>query len=115
MGDRIVYAEQVDEDGTVVVFSNSGYAKKTPLKEYELQGRNGKGQKTFLWTKDGQNGSALVSAFCVNEPAAFDAVATNDEHTTIASSDISAEPRYSNGMPIIFPDKGEQVKYVTLI
>ena len=115
VGDRIVYAEQVDEDGTVVVFSDSGYAKKTPLKEYELQGRNGKGQKTFLWTKDGQNGTALVSAFCVSEPAAFDAVSTNGEHTTVASSDISAEPRYSNGMPIVFPDKGEQVRFVSLI
>ncbi|MBQ5755775.1 MAG: hypothetical protein IIV88_00805, partial [Erysipelotrichaceae bacterium] len=115
VGDRIIYAEQINEDGTVVVFSDSGYAKKTSLKEYELQGRNGKGQKTFLWSKDGQNGGALVSAFCVNEPAAFDAVTTNGEHTTVASSDISADPRYSNGMPIIFPDKGEQVKNVTLI
>ena len=116
IGDRIIYAEQVDENpSTVFIFTDAGYAKKTPLREYELQGRNGKGQKTCLWSKDGLNGSSVVSAFCVNEPAAFLAETSNGEFATVASSDISAEPRYSNGMPVVFPDKGEVLKNVELI
>lgn len=50
-GDKVIYAVQPKEEGYVAVFSNNGFAKKTPLSEYEVQGRNGKGLKTFSGQK----------------------------------------------------------------
>ena len=61
-------------EGTVVVFSDAGFAKQTPLGEYEPQGRSGKGLKTFLWTKGAANGTRIVAAFCLTSPAELRAV-----------------------------------------
>ena len=43
-GDTVLLAEQSGQNGGLILcMTQKGYAKKTPVSEYELQGRNGKG------------------------------------------------------------------------
>lgn len=110
-GDSVVFAAQLDEGGEVAVFSDTGYMKKTMLSEYEVQGRNGKGQKTFIADKNSA-GSVLVAGSYFNSPAAFTVVFTNGETSVISSADIPREAKASTGMQLVFPAKGEKVKCV---
>ncbi|MEA4852801.1 MAG: DNA topoisomerase (ATP-hydrolyzing) [Christensenella sp.] len=47
---QIVLAEQTKngQEGNVLLMTNKGYAKMTPIAEFEQQGRNGKGLKAYL-------------------------------------------------------------------
>ena len=53
--------DRTGNEGNVAVFSDLGVAKLSKLAEYEVQGRNGKGLKTFQWAKSNANGTSPVS------------------------------------------------------
>jgi DNA gyrase subunit A len=61
--DRIVTADIVPEKSELLVVSENGYGKRTPMSEYRLQSRGGKGIKTMDITE--KTGS-LIQA-CVLE------------------------------------------------
>ena len=67
-GDEVVFAQQVGADGEILTISDRGYAKRSFVFDYELQGRNGKGLKTFDFRKNGSNGTCVAVAFYVREP-----------------------------------------------
>ena len=113
-GDELLCAIQTEESGEIVCFTNTGYAKRTRLQEYDLQGRNGRGQRSYLFEKNHMNGTHLVAAFYAGEPQCYEAVLSSSETVTIKTADISAEPRYSNGMQVIFPGEGE-IKRIDLL
>lgn len=111
--DEIITAVQIPEEGGyVAVFSNNGFVKQTRLAEYDVQGRNGKGLKTFLWNKGATNGDKLVAAYYINKPERFLLKTDSGIHKTITSGDIPAEPRYSKGIVMIMAVLGDELKYV---
>ncbi|CAM3974704.1 DNA gyrase subunit A [Paenibacillus alkaliterrae] len=66
-GDELIAAEWVDDDeGELLVISDIGYAKRSLLLDYPIQGRGGKGVQTFEF-KEGKrvrpNGSSLAAAY----------------------------------------------------
>lgn len=100
-GDKVIFARQVDSHGEVIVVSDRGYVKKTPVIEYDLQGKNGKGLKTFDFKTNKSNGRCLVFADYITNSAEYEAVQKNGEVTKFSSSEIVFESRNSKGSNVI--------------
>ncbi|MEG1559881.1 MAG: DNA topoisomerase (ATP-hydrolyzing) [Clostridia bacterium] len=66
-GDSVIFASQIEDEGEIFVMSDKGYAKRSLVFDYEIQGRNGKGLKTFDFRRNGSNGSRLVTAYYVKD------------------------------------------------
>lgn len=70
-GDEVVFFDQIPDEGEILVLSERGYAKRSFVFEYEIQGRNGKGLKTFDSKKNGSNGTRVAAAMHVTVPFTF--------------------------------------------
>ena len=115
-GDEVIFAAQTKEDeGYVAVFSNNGFAKQTRLSEYEVQGRNGKGLKTFMWAKGGANGTHLAAAFYITKPERFRLRTDSGVHKTISSGDIPTDARYQKGSVMIMAVLGDELTQVEML
>lgn len=101
VGDEVIFARQVNSHGEIIVVSDRGYVKKTPVVEYDIQGKNGKGLKTFDFKANKSNGHVLVYADYISEPASFEAVQKNGEITGFTSNEVVFESRNSKGTSVI--------------
>ena len=100
-GDSVIAAMQVKDEGEILTISDRGYAKRSLLFDYEIQGRNGKGLKTFDFKKNGSNGTRIAAAFYVREP--FD-IAVKQRHGTVTrinTEEVRIEQRASKGSMLI--------------
>ena len=100
-GDSVIAAMQVKDEGEILTISDRGYAKRSLLFDYEVQGRNGKGLKTFDFKKNGSNGTRIAAAFYVREP--FD-IAVKQRHGTVTrvnTEEVRIEQRASKGSMLI--------------
>ena len=100
-GDSVLAAIQVRDEGELLTISDRGYAKRSLLFDYEVQGRNGKGLKTFDFKKNGSNGTRIAAAFYVCEP--FD-MAVKQRHGTVTrvnTEEVRIEQRASKGSMLI--------------
>ncbi|HOS18506.1 MAG TPA: DNA topoisomerase 4 subunit A [Clostridia bacterium] len=70
-GDEVVFFDQIPDEGEILTLTERGYAKRSFVFEYEIQGRNGKGLKTFDFKKNGSNGTRVAAALHVTVPFAF--------------------------------------------
>lgn len=97
-GDQVMFAAQIGDEGEILTVSDRGYAKRSLALDYEIQGRNGKGLKTFDFKKNGSNGTAVAAAFYVKEP--YDVIITqfHGTETVINTESVLIEPRASKGM-----------------
>ena len=80
-GHRLVYAGVVDPDGEVMTITEKGYSKRTAMKDYSKQGRNGGGITTHKPSaRTGDVSAALViDAASVTEPTEAQLVAVTDQ------------------------------------
>ena len=99
--DSIIFAAQTDGQGNLAIFSELGFAKQSKLSEYEVQGRNGKGLKTFQWAKGSANGSYLVAAVLLTKPSAFEVVPNSGQIYPLTSAELPLEERYSKGVQLV--------------
>jgi len=113
-GDEVIFAAQTAEEGNVFTFSNAGFAKQTPVSEYEIQGRNGKGLKTFFWMKNAANGNKLAAAYFSENPAAFRMVTRAGSVKEMVSADIPTEARYSRGEQLVPAMLGDELTDVSV-
>ena len=97
VGDEVIHASLIEDMGEVVVISDRGYAKRTFIFDYDIQGRNGKGVKTFDFKKNGSNGRTLIAAFCITEPVTIKTQQLHGTETIIESTEIASERRASTG------------------
>ncbi len=100
-GDAVLLALQVRDEGEILTLSDRGYAKRSLLFDYEVQGRNGKGLKTFDFKKNGSNGTRIAAAFYVCEPFDF---AVRQRHGTVTrfnTEDVRIEDRASKGSMLV--------------
>ncbi len=108
-GDRVVAALPINKDtDELAIFSQYGMAKRTPLKEYPIQGRDGKGTITY---KPNDTAGVVVSAALVEDK---DNVLVVGDQTSICISakDIPSLGKASLGNIMI---KGNNVMSVTKI
>lgn len=112
-GDAVIAALLVHgEEGEVLVTSERGYAKRTLLLDYPIQGRGGRGVQTFEF-KEGRgvrsNGTRVIAAFLVRE--AYELLFALGDRTTLQASTEAAplEERRSAGKVLVKPDKADEV------
>ena len=96
--DEVMFATQMGDEGEILTVSDRGYAKRSLALDYEIQGRNGKGLKTFDFKKNGSNGTAVAAAFYVKEP--YDIVISqfHGTETRINTESVLIEQRAGKGM-----------------
>jgi topoisomerase-4 subunit A len=112
-GDALASAIPVaGDEGEVLVITDYGYAKRSLLLDYPLQGRGGKGIQTFEF-KEGKrvrpNGTRIVAAFHVKE--AFDIVTITSGMATAEFSTEAApiDDRRSTGKAVVQADRSEPI------
>ena len=66
-----------------------------------MQGRNGKGLKTFDFKKNGANGSSLAAVFHVREPFVFRIVQRHGAETPLSTEQVRIEARASRGSMLV--------------
>ncbi|MET0634946.1 MAG: DNA gyrase subunit A [Chitinophagaceae bacterium] len=101
---------ETDASKTVLVVSEKGYGKRTPMDEYRFTNRGGKGVKTISVTdKTGD----LVGILDVNE--SHDLMITCRSGVTIRMnvSRISNQGRATQGVKLIRLDEGDEIAAIT--
>lgn len=103
--DEIISAEWIQgEEGELLVISDLGYAKRSLILDYPVQGRGGKGIFTFEF-RDGKrvkpNGTSLVKGFVVKEEVLVTAVLQSGERISFSSEKTPIEQRKSTGKQVI--------------
>ncbi|QAY66096.1 DNA gyrase subunit A [Paenibacillus protaetiae] len=114
--DEIIGFEFVfDDEGELLVLSDMGYAKRSLLLDYPIQGRGGKGVQTFEF-KEGKrvkpNGTALVSAYYCREPLQLLLVTSSGASHLLNSEKTPIEERKSVGRIVAQLDKDERIDIV---
>ena len=103
---------ETQNERTVLVVSEKGYGKRTPVDEYRITNRGGKGVKTINVTdKTGK----LVGMVDVHEKE--DLMITCKSGVTIRMkvSDISEQGRATQGVKLIRIDEGDEIAAITKI
>ena len=99
--DRVVYAEQVSEEGEVLVITDRGYGKRSFMFDYDLQGRGGKGSRTVEFKKNGSNGTEIVSACAVTVPFEFYVCQRHGTETLFSTEQIRIEEKAGKGSMLV--------------
>ncbi|WP_372011042.1 DNA gyrase subunit A [Paenibacillus chitinolyticus] len=112
-GDEVVAADWVyGDEGEVLVISDLGYAKRTLLVDYPLQGRGGKGIGTFEF-KEGKrvksNGSELVGMFYFKQDYEITAWNSSGEKTVFKTNQAPLDDRKSIGKQLVPVSKGGSI------
>ncbi|PZD93603.1 DNA gyrase subunit A [Paenibacillus sambharensis] len=115
-GDDVAAADWVEGDeGEVLVVSDHGYAKRSLLLDYPVQGRGGKGVITFEF-KEGKrikpNGDRIVGAMHCLEDRLILAVKENGQMLEFHSDKAPLEERKSTGRQMVQADRKEPVLYI---
>ncbi len=100
-GDCVLFAAQVGEDAEVLTLTDRGFGKRSPMFDYELQGRNGKGLKTFDMKKNGGNGTCIAAVMILYAPRDLLVVQRHGLKTKLSSSEVHIEPRAGKGAMLV--------------
>lgn len=99
--DRVCFAQQTDEEGELLTLTDRGFGKRSFLFDYELQGRGGKGSKTFDLKKNGSNGTMLVYVAIVTDPYTLTIEQRHGAKTPLLTEQIHIEPKASKGQMLL--------------
>jgi topoisomerase-4 subunit A len=101
-----------DDEGEVLVITDLGYAKRTLLLDYPIQGRGGKGVQTFEF-KEGKrvkpNGSGLIAAYYCTKPLEIVALTSSGSRLAADSEKAPIEERKSVGKSIFAVEKPDHI------
>ncbi|RYZ23169.1 MAG: DNA gyrase subunit A, partial [Chitinophagaceae bacterium] len=101
---------ETEKDKTVLVVSEKGYGKRTPVDEYRITNRGGKGVKTISVT---EKTGKLVGVLDVTEKE--DLMITCKSGVTIRMkvADIRELGRATQGVKLIRIDEGDEIAAIT--
>ncbi len=105
--DKVVFAGQVGDEGELITLSDRGFGKRSFVFDYEVQGRNGKGVKTFDFKKNGSNGTQIVFVGAVTEPYTLIIEQRHGTRTPVDTEQIHIEPKAGKGellVPVVLDD-----------
>jgi DNA gyrase/topoisomerase IV subunit A len=100
-GDEVLFAALVPEDAEVFAVTDKGFGKRSPMFDYDPQGRNGKGLKAFDLKKNGANGTCVAAVAVLTEPRAVTLVQRHGGRTTISTQEAHLEPRAGKGNMLV--------------
>jgi len=110
--DVVVALVKVYKDRDLLVISEKGYGKRTPFREYRVQGRGGKGIITFNVT---QRTGFLVDAKGVLPDDRIIAVTAQGKAIRVPVEQIRRTGRAAQGVRIMNPDAGDYVNALARI
>lgn len=99
-GDEVVSMSLVNPSEELMVVTENGYGKRTPVKEYKIQTRGGKGILTYDKSKFNKTGY-LVGAIVVNEDDEVLMVNSNGIIIRIRAGEVSVLNRSTQGVKIM--------------
>ncbi|MFF2887517.1 DNA gyrase subunit A [Paenibacillus sp. NPDC057967] len=111
--DELVSALWVsDDEGEVLVISDIGYAKRSLLLDYPIQGRGGRGVQTFEF-KEGKrvrsNGDKLAAAYYCRQPIEIVALTSGGAKLTLNSEKAPIDERKSVGKGLLSVEKNDSI------
>lgn len=110
--DALVSACRVQPDALLLVVSENGFGKCTPLKEYRVQSRGGKGIFTMNVTRKTGN---VVAAEVVEKDDKLILVTTNSKGIRLRVADLRITGRIAQGVKLIDLAEGDTVAAITRI
>lgn len=107
-GDELLAMDVVwgDSDKDLLVVTNEGFAKRTAINEYRLQGRNGFGVKAVA-LPDGRG--SLVGALVVDEADQVMAIMKSGKVIRSDIAEVKRTGRNTQGVTLAKPDKGDEI------
>ena len=111
-GDYLVGMEVVEKEGLILSIAENGYGKRTPLEEYRLTARGGKGvinMKTTLKT------GSVVGILSVKEDSELVIVSQNGKIIRLDSSTIRQAGRSTQGVRLVTLEEGDKVAAASVI
>jgi len=106
-GSVVLCAQVGDQEMQVLTVTEKGYAKRTALAEFEVQGRNGKGLKAFNLA--GANGNSIAGALLLEFVKTVTAVQKSGDLTKISSDSIPVDSRNTKGEQVVLAVMGNDV------
>ncbi|MEG2189671.1 MAG: DNA gyrase C-terminal beta-propeller domain-containing protein, partial [Christensenella sp.] len=105
----VVFAEQIKNggDGDVLLMTEKGYAKLTPLIEFEEQGRNGKGLKAYQMSE--ASGLHIVGALLIDRIKIVTGIQKSGDMHKISTDSIPTGARNTRGEQVILAVMGDDV------
>lgn len=105
-GDELISANVVTEGSFVFVVTEGGYAKRTSVDEYRVQGRNGFGIKVAKLVEDR---GALVGGLIVDEEDEVLVVMAGGKVVRSSVNEVPAKGRDTMGVIFAKPGKGDSI------
>jgi DNA gyrase subunit A len=104
--DEVIAADVVQEGAQILTVTERGYGKRTPLDEYRLQGRAGKGIIDIK--TDGRNGP-VVGMLQVREGDDLLVVTTKGKMIRMPAADVRSQGRNTMGVRIMDLENDDRV------
>ncbi len=105
-GDEVVALQVVDATGTVLTVTEHGYGKRTPIDEYRVQSRGGKGLINIKTT--GRNGRVVGVIFLRGDEEVM-LITGRGMIIRLNTADISTIGRNTQGVRLIQLEEGDQL------
>ena len=107
--DEVVSMElDSEQECKMLVITENGFGKRTPLTEYRLQTRGGKGVATYDKTKFGKTGT-LVGATIVKDEDEVMVINSNGVIIRIRAAEVSTSGRTTQGVKIMKVEKDNRI------
>jgi DNA gyrase subunit A len=110
-GDEVVAMELAEQDEELLVVTQNGYGKRTPVEEYKVQTRGGKGLLTYDKAKFKKTGE-LIGAMVVNDNDEILLINSDGIIIRIKASEVSRLGRATQGVRIM--RVGEDANIITM-
>ena len=111
-GDYLVGTEVVEKEGLILSISELGFGKRTPLEDYRLTHRGGKGVINMKTTaKTGK----VVAILSVKEDSDLMIVTKDGKIIRIESSEIRETGRSAQGVRVVRMEEGDRVAAASVI
>ena len=106
--DSVACFDVVEPGGDLLVITQNGYGKRTPLTEYPAHGRKTGGQWTLAHTRLDETGK-IVAARVVQEDDQVTIITSNGIALRTPVAAISQMGRMTRGVRIVNPDSGDTI------
>jgi DNA gyrase subunit A len=111
-GDYLVGMEVVEKEGLILSIAENGYGKRTPLEDYRLTARGGKGVINMKTTNKTGNVVAILS---VKDDSDLVIVSQNGKIIRLDSSTIRQAGRSTQGVRLVSLEEGDKVAAASVI
>jgi DNA gyrase subunit A len=110
--DYIIGMEIVGEKELILSVTEKGYGKRTPITEYRMQSRAGKG---VINVKTAERNGKVVGVLSVTEDSEVILISQQGKITRLDSGEIRESGRSAQGVRVIKLDEGDQLAAASLI